>query len=125
MFAMSSPAYPVMFAYTGQAEAPEGKAEVLDVSGPANFKARLFIDSQTHLPLLITWQAPAAPARAGGPPPPPVEQRMYFADYRNVDGLRLPFRIRRAAGADTTEETTFDRFRINARVDARRFQSGG
>jgi hypothetical protein len=36
----------------------------------------------------------------------------------------LPFRLRRAVGADTTEETTFDRFRINARVDPRRFEAG-
>ena len=54
-----------------------------------------------------------------------VEQRLYFADYRDVDGLQLPFRIRRAVGADTTEETTFDRFRINARIDPRRFETGG
>ncbi len=59
----------------------------------------------------------------GGPPQPPVEQRLFFADYREVDGLRLPFRIRRAAGAETTEETTFDRFRINARIDPRRFDT--
>jgi hypothetical protein len=52
-----------------------------------------------------------------------VEQRMFFADYRNVDGLQLPFRIRRAAGADTTEETTFDRFRLNAKVDPKRFET--
>jgi hypothetical protein len=49
---------------------------------------------------------------------------MFFADYKEVDGLKLPFRIRRAAGADTTEETTFDRYRINAKVDPRRFDTG-
>jgi len=49
---------------------------------------------------------------------------MYFADYRDVDGLKLPFRIRRATGSETTEETIFDRFRINARIDARRFEAG-
>ena len=48
---------------------------------------------------------------------------MFFADYRDIDGLKLPFRIRRAAGAETTEETTFDRFRINARIDPRRFDT--
>jgi hypothetical protein len=48
---------------------------------------------------------------------------MFFADYRNADGLQLPFRIRRAAGADTTEETIFDRFRINAKIDPRRFET--
>ena len=140
MFATVPGTFPLTFAYAGQAEAPEGKADVLDVTGPANFKARLFIDSQTHLPLMLSWQAPNPPARGGGPPgraggappagppaapPQAVEQRMFFADYRDVDGFKLPFRIRRAAGADTTEETTFDRFRINARVDPRRFQSGG
>jgi hypothetical protein len=52
-----------------------------------------------------------------------VEQRMFFADYRDVDGIKFPFRIRRAAGADTTEETTFDRFRVNAKIDPRRFDT--
>jgi hypothetical protein len=145
MFATSYSGFPLTFAYVAQAEAPQGKADVIDVIGPANFRARLFINSQTHLPIMLTWQAPAAPARGGGPPrggpapggpapggppdargapPQLVEQRMYFADYREVDGLQLPFRIRRGVGTDTTEETTFDRFRINARVDPRRFDAG-
>lgn len=53
----------------------------------------------------------------------PVEHRLYFADYRDVDGLRFPFRLRRAIGTETTEETTFDRFRINTRIDARKFDA--
>jgi len=52
----------------------------------------------------------------------PVEHRLYFADYRDVDGLRFPFRLRRAIGSETTEETTFDRFRVNARIDPRKFE---
>lgn len=52
----------------------------------------------------------------------PAENRIYYADYRDVDGLRFPFRIRRAVGATTIEETLFDRFRINARVDSRKFE---
>jgi hypothetical protein len=51
------------------------------------------------------------------------EQRLFFADYRDVDGLKLPFRLRRAVGTETTEETAFDRYRINARVDPRRFDT--
>ena len=136
LFAGSFPAFPVTFAYVGQAEAPQGTADVLDVRGPADFAARLFIDGQTHLPLMLTWQA-VSPPRRGGPPPPSgapvtgpagppagVEQRLYFADHRRVDGLQLPFRIRLARGADTVEETTFDRFRINARIDPGRFDVG-
>jgi len=138
MFATSFPSFPLTFEYAAQAEAPEGKADVLDAKGPANFSARLFVNAQTHLPIMLSWQAASAPGRGvnpgpgrggaaaspGGPPAAPVENRMYFADYRDVDGLKLPFRIRRAVGSDTTEETIFDRFRINARVDAKRFEVG-
>ena len=145
MFAGSTPAYPLTFAYVGQAEAPQGKADVLDVKGPANFAGRFFI-ADTGLPIMFTWTqaGPAGsggpggprpggpPPAAGGPPPgaagppkPAPEQRMFFAEYKDVDGLKLPFRIRRAAGSETTEETTFDRYRINAKVDPRRFDTSG
>jgi len=162
LFASSYASFPLTFDYVAQAEAPEGKADVLDVKGPANFTARLFVNAQTHLPIMLSWRVQPPPARGGGaggqspargggapPAPPPeradgggpppgapappgptstapapVENRMYFADYRDVDGLKLPFRIRRAVGSETTEETIFDRFRINARTDARRFEVG-
>jgi hypothetical protein len=116
---------------------------VLDAKGPANFAARLFIDAQTHLPIMVSWQQGAPPARRGGPPPQPpaaapgatppaatppaapptVEHRLYFADFREVDGLKWPFRLRHAVAGETIEETTFDRFRINARVDPKRFDT--
>jgi hypothetical protein len=145
MFASSFSSYPLTFTYRAQAEAPQGKADVLDVKGPANFAALLFINAQTHLPIMVSWEVrggpvgpprggpppvaaptPAAPAAPAAPvqPPAAVEHRLYFADYRDVDGLQLPFRLRRAVGPDTTEETTFDRFRINTRVDPRRFEVG-
>ena len=163
MFAGSFDTYPLTFSYVGQAEAPQGKADVLDARGPGNFAARLFINSETHLPIMLSWQGPGAPMRgmpgpggppitpgsaapppaaaaaggppAGGPPAggmrgappagpaaPPVEYRIYYADYRDVGGMQWPFRIRRATGPDTTEETTFDRFRINTRIDHKRFE---
>ena len=168
MFATSFSSYPLTFSYAGQAEAPEGKADVVDLKGPANFAARLFINSQTHLPLMLSWTTPPVlvPVIAGQAPPAtlppggvvfevpgpapaatatpeerqkyqadlmaartkamqqakPTENRIYYADYRDVDGLKLPFRIRRAIGATTTEETTFDRFRINAKIDPKKFE---
>jgi hypothetical protein len=167
MFAASFSSYPLSFGHAGQAEAPEGKADVLDVKGAGNFSARLFIDSKTHLPLMLSWTSPPnlVPVVAGQKPPAnlppgsvtfetpippsesataeekkkfedealaarkkamastrPTENRIYYADYREVDGLKLPFRLRRAVGATTVEETVFDRFRINARVDARKFE---
>jgi hypothetical protein len=165
MFAGSTPAYPLTFDYAGQASAPQGTADVVDVRGGGNFALRLFINGQTRLPIMVTWQAPPtgvvvstpgqpppATVAAGAvivtaPPPPPasaaqdakdayakdvaalrqkaqatpIEYRLYYADYRDVDGVKLPFRLRRAIGADTTEETTFDRFRVNGKVDPRKF----
>ena len=37
-------------------------------------------------------------------------------------GQQLPFRLRRALGPDTVEETTFDGFKINAKIDAKKFE---
>jgi hypothetical protein len=172
MFATSFKAYPLTFKYVGQAEAPQGKANVLEATGEDNFKLRFFVDSQTNLPIMVSWTPPARPtppgrgapgaptargaapgapiappgvppAPAGAPPARPgsptalpgapaapsappgspnAELRLYFADYRDVDGIKLPFRLRRALGANTTEETTFDRFRLNQKIDPRRFE---
>ena len=165
LFATAS-AYPLTFSYAAVAEAPQGRADVLDVKGEGNFTMRYFINSETRLPIMVAWttpptnvivtvpgQPPPATVAPGavvvmGPPAPPkdapkeemdkyskdvlavrakaqatpVENRLYFADYRDVDGLKLPFRLRRAIGTETTEETTFDRFRVNAKIDQRKFE---
>ena len=70
MFAGTTPAFPVTYSYAGQAEAPQGKADVIDVKGPANFAARLFV-ADNGLPIMLSWQAPGPPMRPGGPGGPP------------------------------------------------------
>ncbi len=128
-FATSFPGYPLTFKYAAEGEAPEGKADILDVAGPPPFAARLVIQRDTHLPVMLMWQAPGPPpgGRAGGPSPapsgPPLENRLYFADYRDVRGTRWPFRIRRAVAGDTIEETTFDRVNINVKIDPKKFEA--
>jgi hypothetical protein len=146
LFAASFGADPLTFTYAGQAEAPQGMADVLDVTSAANLGMRLFVHRESHLPVMVTWQGPTGgsgrgpgpgPTRGAGavalPSPPqgarsdsasvgvPPENRLYFADYRDVDGLKWPFRLRRAVGSDTVEETTFDRFRINTKIDPKKF----
>lgn len=174
LFAGSSSAFPLTFTYVAQAEAPQGRAHVIEAKGPDNFAARLFVHTDTHLPIMVSWMtggrgqappgrggmtapgppgatppspappptpppaaapppspptgaqtppgSPAAGIARGGAPAAPVENRLYFAEYREADGLQLPFRIRRAVGTDTVEETTFDRFRINAKIDPKKFE---
>lgn len=165
LFAKSLETYPMTFAFAAQAQAPQGTADVLEVRGAGNFAARLFIASDTHLPIMLSWQAPPTNVivTTPGQPPPrtvapgaviisapaapaqtasaeekesytkqvtamrqkaqatPIEYRFYYADYRDVNGIKFPFRLRRAIGTDTTEETTFDRFRVNTQIDPRRF----
>ena len=121
MFASSFSSYPLNFTYVGQAEAPQGMADVLEATGPANLTMRFFVYRDTHLPVMVSWQGGSSAARDAVPGQPP-ENRIYFADYREVDGLRLPFRLRRALGPDTIEETTFDRFRVNAKIDPKKFE---
>jgi len=115
MFAASFPTYPLTFRYAGLGEAPEGQADVLDVTGPANFSARFVVQRATHLPVMLMWQAPAQGK--------PAEYRIYYGDFREVSGVKWPFRIKRAIAGDTIEETTFDRFRINAKIDPKKFEA--
>lgn len=142
MFAASQPSYPLTFTRIGVAESPQGKADVIEAKGPDNFVARLLINQETRLPVMLSWAAPAgraggaAPAGARGAMPPsaappaapaaagpaPPENRIFYADYRNVDGIQLPFRLRRAVGADTVEETTVDRYKLNAKIDPKKFE---
>jgi len=141
LFASAPASYPLTFTYVGQAEAPQGMADVLEGKGAQNLTIRLFVHRDTHLPVMLSWQGTAADGRRGGPagrgPVPPAsggdvappagaaaipENRLYFADYRDVDGVKFPFRLRRALGAETTEETTFDRYRVNAKIDPRKFE---
>ena len=142
MFASSYSSAPLTFSYVAKAEAPEGKADVLAITGPDNFSARLFVNAETHLPIMMTWtqaggpqrgrggpppgrEGGPPPAREGGPPPgatPQPESRLFYADYREVSGVKLPFRLRRALGPDTVEETTFDNFKINPKIDPKKFE---
>ena len=72
--------------YVAVAEAPEGKAEVLEVKNEAGQAIRLFVDQQSYMPLMLQYQevrprvnmmgGPGGPGGRRGPgagdaPPPP------------------------------------------------------
>jgi len=69
MFGDVPPAYQLQFTYAGVAEAPDGKADMLDVTGPHDFAVRLFVDQATHLPLMLSWmdKEPLAMVEGGSP----------------------------------------------------------
>lgn len=124
LFAATTDAFPLTFQRTGIAESPQGRADVIAVTGPNNFKANLLVNVDTHLPVMVSW-TPPAPNRPGAPmsgPPAAPEIRLYFADYRDAGGVMWPHRIRRAVGGETTEETRFDRFKLNSKIDPKKFE---
>ena len=195
----TQPGFNCTYTYSGQAESPDGKADIVDVAGPEDFKARLFVDAETHLPLMLTYMEPEArvmmrtltrDGRSGGPgapttgnttqggtppsggaatsaatpgsapagatthvarpgspamatltpeeraelekqmkeaeaaPPKLVEYRLFFSDYRKVDGVMLPFRVARGLGAKTIEEWDVTSYKINPAFKADRFKVG-
>ena len=137
-------------AWIGIAESPDRKADVLQAQYADGQPTRLFVDSSTHMPLMMQWEAAPAPARgrggrggrrggggrrAGGSgdgppdgagarqagPPPVVTFDMTFFDHREVDGIRLPYVITRGVEGQTTERWTISRYRVNPSFSAETF----
>jgi len=50
-----------------------------------------------------------------------VEYRIIYADYKSFDGVRMPTRIQRMMDGLATEELTFDKVKVNAKIDASKF----
>jgi hypothetical protein len=134
----SPPAMPLEFAYGGEAEADDIKADVVDAKGPGTFAARLFFDKTTHRPLMLTYRGAAPrmvmrtqrsdgpPSSAGIPPgelPPPqiVDIQLFLDDYKNVDGVLLPHHLSRSIDGKPNEEITFKTIRINPPFRAEAF----
>ncbi|MGC4084255.1 MAG: hypothetical protein QM736_19635 [Vicinamibacterales bacterium] len=126
---------PLDFSDGGQAESPDGTADVVDVKGRDGnaFAAKLFLDASSHRPLMLSYrgvaprmviqtqrlQRGATPPDARQDPPPSlpsgdvVDIDLFLDDYRPVNGLLLPHHITRSVGGDVTEEWTFTAMQIN------------
>ncbi len=164
MFASSFPVFPLQFSDAGQAESPDGKADIIAVKGADGFEAKLFVDATSHLPLMLSWMDKeplvmrnvAGPGRAGagggntvqfggGQPMTPeqrdrlmkdmqdrmkeaeanrrrVEYRVYYSDYQDVSGVRLPFRIQRSVDGRMNEELTLEKIKVNPKIDPKTFE---
>jgi len=134
-------------AWVGIAESPDGSADVLEARYADGRPTRLFVEANTHMPLMMQWEA--APVQAGGArgrrggggrggggqdagptdgagarqggPPPTVTLQMTFFDHRAVNGIRLPYAITRGANGQTTERWTISRYRVNQSFPADTF----
>ena len=127
--------------WIGTAESPDGTADVLEVKPASGVPTRLFLESATHLPLMITWQG--QPSRGGdlgrrvsgqgrrggagaGTPSPAAAPgqatlELYMSQYKAVNGIKLPHLITRGTAGTTQEELRIKGFKINPTFKADTF----
>ena len=122
-------------AWVGIAQSPDGTADVLETKYADGQPTRVFVESKTHMPLMLQWTAVpgAGPggrrggggrrgAEAGGAgPPQAVTFDMTFSEHRTVNGVKLPYVITRGSNGQTTERWTVSRYRVNPTFDAGTF----
>jgi hypothetical protein len=118
--------------WLGEAEAPEGKAEILQVTGRGGLDARLFLDVKTHRPLMLTFRDTpprmmmrrvAAPGGAHGTPgadpvappspPAPSEATLFLSDWKRVGGVLLPHAFNKTLDGKPYEELVVSRYVVN------------
>jgi hypothetical protein len=137
------------FRWIGTAQAPEGTADVLEMKTPDGNATRVFIDAMSHMPLMLTWTGPAGrgfgrggqgqratgdqPAAQGGGADqargrggrgaqgPPVTLEMHLAEYKTVNGIKLPHLITRGVSGETNEEWVVRSYKINPSFRANTF----
>lgn len=138
------PGVSVSFTHGGEAEAPDGRADVIDVTGAHGFKARLFIDKKTHRPLMISYRdvvRRAKTMKAGGMgdvdkivkgaqtdnPSAPRESdvQLHLSSYRAVSGLLLPHTLSISVDGQPYEEWEVKEVKLNPReLTAQKFEKG-
>jgi hypothetical protein len=126
--------------YAGVAEAPDGKADVLEVK-PADAPAmKLFVDQSSHRPLMLTYEGmmPRFAFNRGGQrptpeeiekmrntPPQQVTFEVHFSDYKKVEGVQLPHTITQGMNGTVNEEFTIDKYKLNAPLKPEQFVKKG
>ena len=50
-----------------------------------------------------------------------VDYTLFFDEWREADGIKFPFKMRRAMGSETTEEWTISKVKLNPKIDPKRF----
>ncbi len=145
-------AYGVALRHAGTDAVGSSTADVIEASGPDDFKAQLLIDQQSHRLLRVRYRTGAPQGMrmqfggpgGGGPPPggeggvqmqrqapPPgageplreIEVELSYSDFRAVDGVTLPFKFTRSTNGQVNEETELKKVKINPSLKADKFKA--
>ncbi|MBI3404855.1 MAG: hypothetical protein HY046_05310 [Acidobacteria bacterium] len=153
-FAFEAPAaYALSFRSLGNHSVNNATYDVVEVSGPDNFSAKLYFDAALHRMTMIRYRAPGGQQimrMGGGPPPgqappqggnPPAgegqqmvfqrptgpaaeaEFEIVFSDFKAVDGIQLPHKIRRSMNGEVNDETEIKKYKVNSNPKADKFKT--
>jgi len=148
---LTAPSLAVEFKYAGESDVEDIPADVLDVTAPDRFSARLFFDKKTRLPLLLSYRGPkprmmtmtrqggdrASPeeikkareeaekklrAEAPAGPPDEVDFFIRLTDHRKVDGVMLPHKFTFLTESEVSEEFEISKYQVNPQFKADKFE---
>jgi len=109
-FTLSAPLnFPVTFVYAGRLETPDGTADALSGVGPGDFTLRLFVDTRTHLPLMMNY-------REGG-----RDVQLWLKEYKPEGGILFPHIMTWVVDGSLVEEFQAQRFRANPKFRPEKF----
>ena len=140
----------VEFKYVGESDVEDVPADVVEVTGPERFSARLFFDKKSHLPLLLSYRGPKprmlTVTRHGGERataedikkaredaekkmreegaavPEEVDFFIRLTDHKKVDGVVLPHKFTFLTESEVSEEFEISKYQVNPQFKADKFQ---
>jgi len=129
-------AFPLEFSYGGEIKNDHGNVEAIDISGPEDFAARLFVDQATARPAMLSYGelirknagyvvSAAGDAQNTETKPEDIEEiavQLYFSDYRNVNGVMLPFLIIKAVNGAPVDEWKIEKYKTNPDLKPKKFE---
>jgi hypothetical protein len=78
-----------------------GEPNVAEITGPEGFHARMIVDASSRWPTRLMY-------RSGS-----QDETITFEDRREIDGLKLPYRITTSVGGRVIDALIFDEIRVN------------
>ena len=105
--------FPMVFAYAGRVESPDGMVDALEGKGPDDFTVHLFLDIKTHLPVMMQYISSVQGVQ---------EMQLWFKEYKADDGLVIPHSLVWFANGKLSEEFQVRRVKVNPKFKAGQFQ---
>lgn len=139
----SSGAVPLQFNDVGSEAVSGSNAAVIEAKGNAGLSMRIFLDTGSHLPLMLRYRAKPPlhmpPLSYKGSPAEAQKQAtammakmpklaetnldLHLSDYRTVDGIQFPYSLKLMDGGMLLQEWKISKYVLNPPLTAKHFES--